>query len=143
MVEQEHPVDRWKRCLASTLRPMAAPYGYTLVIWSTGMVTAGRWGPLSALDVGAYVGGALLSTFVLTLFAWGALEALPIVPVLRSPMGSAVHWLSVPVAFACAWGITRLDVPSALGAFLAAFFASLAYQALVSLERYLLGGGQC
>jgi hypothetical protein len=47
------------------------------------------------------------------------------------------------VAFASAWGITYLALPSAVGAFLSAFVASIAYQTLVSVERYLLGGGQC
>lgn len=122
---------------------MAAPYGYTLVIWSTGALSIARWAPLHAAEIAAYVGGALASTFVLTLLSWGALQHSPRPQAGRSTAGNTMHWLAVPGSFTAAWGITRTAFGSVPGMFLAAFVATFLYQILVSLEHYFFRSEDC
>lgn len=126
---------RYRQALRSVLNAEAKAYGFTLVIWGTGMLTEAQRGRPSPLGVVAFVGGAFLAmalTIVATLGGpmskWGNRRQQR-----RYALGS-VHLLSVAAAIASGWSLT-LVVPSRPVAYLvAAAVAVVVYQLVVGIE---------
>lgn len=56
--------------LAANLRSESSAYGYTLTIWGAGALLMHAYGTPNALEVFAYVGGALVGFGVLSWFAF-------------------------------------------------------------------------
>ncbi len=91
----------WVDVVEAVIRNIAVPYGYTLAIWSAGMLAAGRYGYPRTLEVFTFVLGAVVGYLLLDLIALGAvtrdqgsaqipsialLNILPIVPALLSAL---------------------------------------------------------
>ncbi len=57
----------WPEALSVVVRFLVVPYGYTLAVWSTGMVAVGRYGHPSVKDIVLFVGGAVLGFVALAL----------------------------------------------------------------------------
>lgn len=66
-----------RRRLARNLLSESRAYGYTLSIWGGGGLLMTRFGRPTALDVFAYVGGALVAFALLALLTFGDITAEP------------------------------------------------------------------
>jgi hypothetical protein len=81
----------------------AAPYGYTISIWSSGAVLFNAHGTPRVPEVFAFLAGALLGFGLLALAAQGALarmETLDHVP--DRVLAGALHWLAAGAAVGAA-----------------------------------------
>jgi hypothetical protein len=113
---------RFGKALAEVVSKAGISYGYTLAVWSTGAICAGRFGLPDAREVFLFLAGGTL--------AYGGLAlAVGRGRVLRAARPPAALWenvLAVP-AVGAAYGLDRL-VPSADASFfLSPFVATLVY----------------
>jgi hypothetical protein len=77
----------------------AAPYGYTISIWSSGAVLMHSHGTPGVADVFAFLAGALTGFGLLALFSRGAvttMESLDHAP--DRVLAGAMHWLAAGAA---------------------------------------------
>ena len=80
----------WSDSVSMVIRFIAVPYGYTLAVWSAGMLAVGRYGQPTVREVLFFVGGAVLGYLSLDLLSvWAGdspsngLTALPPLAVLN------------------------------------------------------------
>jgi len=111
MVEQDTPgtdSDARRRArlalragLGTTVLASAAPYGYTLTIWSSGAVLIRSHGTPSVGDVFLFIVGALVGFDVLGLLARGALTRREAVERRQvRVLAAALNWIAVGAAVA-------------------------------------------
>lgn len=90
----------WAEAVGSVIKGIAIPYGYTLAIWSAGMLAVGRYGHPRTHEVFTFVLGAVGGYLLLDLVALGSvtggddyliqvpsialLNVLPIIPALAT-----------------------------------------------------------
>ena len=106
------------RSLAPTLRAAlgtivtasAAPYGYTISIWSSGAVLMSSHGTPSVGEVFAFLAGALIAFGLMALLAQGALarmESLDHAP--DRVLAGAMHWLAAGAAVGAVALLAEID----------------------------------
>ncbi|MBI2916781.1 MAG: hypothetical protein HYY01_02205 [Chloroflexi bacterium] len=61
----------WSESVSLVIRFIAVPYGYTLAIWSAGMLAVGRYGHPRGREVLLFVTGAILGYLSFDLLALG------------------------------------------------------------------------
>lgn len=129
---------QYRQALRSILSTEAKAYGFTLVIWGTGMLTEAQRGRPSRLGVIAFVGGALLAMAVVIIATlggpmshWGHRKTRA-----QHAIGS-VHLISVAAAIASGWALTLLVPSRTLAYLVAAGTAVFVYQIVVGLELAL------
>lgn len=99
-----------RAALGTMVAASAAPYGYTISIWSSGAVLMHSHGTPEVADVFAFLAGALTGFGVLALFSRGALarmESLDHPP--DRVLAGAMHWLAAGAAVGIVALVAMLD----------------------------------
>jgi hypothetical protein len=134
--------------LGTIVTASAAPYGYTISIWSSGAVLLGSHGIPSVGEVFGFLAGALTGFSVMALAALGTLtrtESLDHAP--DRVLAGALHWLAAGVAVGAATLLAEIHGWEAwpLGSFAATtvYILSASLQlALVSSRRRTRGAAR-
>jgi hypothetical protein len=88
-----------RAALGTIVASSAAPYGYTLTLWSSGAVLLRSHGTPLVADVFAFVAGALAGFGLMALLARGALTRMESIDdAAERVWAGALHWLAVGVA---------------------------------------------
>ena len=125
----------YRRRLRGSVASSAAPYGYTLTIWTSGAITAHAQGIPATVHALAFAGGAILSFMLIGVFAFGRPER-----VLRPPkerdveVWGAFHLPVVGVAVGLATLVANLVHPPVACWLLVGFLATCSYLLLVALQ---------
>jgi hypothetical protein len=117
----------------------AAPYGYTISVWSSGAILMGSHGTPDVAEVFAFVAGALTGFGLMGLLARGGLT--PAAPHEHAPdrvLAGAMHWLAAGAAVGAAALVARIDGWEAWP--LAAFAATAIYILGASVQLALVTG---
>lgn len=64
----------WVESIGAVIKGIAVPYGYTLAIWSAGMLAVGRYGHPRVSDVFTFVLGAVAGYLLFDLLSLGGLS---------------------------------------------------------------------
>jgi hypothetical protein len=118
---------RYRRTLRASVAASAAPYGYTLTVWSCGAMAIEEGGLPGLVEALLFVAGGVLAFFLVETLAYGSPTAS-----LRPGTGTEValwghaHLLSAGLAVASAAGVLWL-AEGLLGWPLVAFVATLIY----------------
>jgi hypothetical protein len=113
---------RYRRGLRTTVAASAAPYGYTLTIWTSGAVLAHERGIPDALGSVLFGGGALLGFGVVGLVAYGGIGGQPVPAPAPFSVWHSLHVVGVGVAIGLALAAGELldhDAAWLLGGFAA------------------------
>lgn len=119
----------WPEALSIVVRFLVVPYGYTLAVWSSGMVAVGRYGHPTIWEIVLFVGGAVLGYISLSLPTLGA-GNIPNGKMLPSSVLANVMPLFPALAVAL---VARQVKQRALGFFLVGLGATVVYIAGVAL----------
>lgn len=128
------PAGRYRLDLRSVIGSSASAYGYTLTVWSTGMVLSHAYGQPSPPEVFSFFGGAVLAFALVGVLAFGAVTAEFGSSPNRVQVWGSFHFLSVGLAVGAAW-LASAHVPSLPGWPLGAFVATVTYLAVVGAEN--------
>ena len=123
--------------LGSTVAASAAPYGYTISIWSAGALLMGRHGIPQTIDVFGFLAGALIGYGLLVLLARRALADVELIdhPPDRVIAG-AMNWFAVGAAVGAAALIASFDASVAW--MLAAFATTTVYMLSASAQLVIV-----
>ena len=94
---------RYRSDLRGVVGSSATAYGYTLTVWSTGMILSHAYGPPSPPEVFAFFGGAVLAFALVGVVAFGGVTARPGGAANRAELWGSFHFLSVGLAVGAAW----------------------------------------
>ena len=89
---------RYRADLRSVIGSSATAYGYTLTVWSTGMILSYTYGPPSPLLVFSFFGGAVLAFALVSILAFGGVTAEFEGAPNRIQLWGSFHFLSVGLA---------------------------------------------
>jgi len=97
---------RYRKNLRSSVAASAAPYGYTLTVWSSGAVAIDQLGKPHLAQILLFMAGAVLAFVLVEVVAYGSLRV-------RLVSGDApaiavwgnAHWVSAGVAILAVWGV--------------------------------------
>jgi hypothetical protein len=120
--------------LRRTAAASAAPYGYTLSIWSAGAVSMDVLGRPHAFQALIYAAGAVLGFALVQGAAFASPHVQPVTgkPPVIAAWGNA-HWLAVGVAVGAVWVADRV-IDSDVGWPVAGFLATGLYLILNALQ---------
>ncbi len=124
---------RYRSDLRTVVGSSATAYGYTLTVWSTGMVLSHAYGLPSPPLVFAFFGGAVLAFAVVGALAFGGVTARPGGGSSNAALWGSFHLLSVGLAVGAVW-LVSAHAPSFPGWPLGAFVATSLYLAVVAAE---------
>ena len=125
---------RYRLDLRNVVGSSATAYGYTLTVWSTGMVLSHAYGPPSPPLVFAFFGGAVLAFALVGALAFGGVTARPGGGSSHAALWGSFHLLSVGLAVGAVW-LVSAHAPSFPGWPLGAFVATALYLAVVGAEN--------
>lgn len=111
---------RYGRCLRSAVGSSAAPYGFTLAVWTTGAVIIDARGLPSSLNALAFAAGAVLAFALVGFLAFGDLTGENGEQQPKTSLWGNFHFLSVGLAIGAAVIITNIlntDLVWLLGSF--------------------------
>jgi hypothetical protein len=128
---------RYREALRVVVAGESKAYGFTLVIWGTGTITLAQHGSPRAIDVMAFVGGALAAIAAVIATSYGGLDVELEPKSARQRAAGAIHVSSVALAIACAWVLTTPVGIRWLAYGIAGTSACLIYQLVVGLEVLL------
>ncbi len=127
------PLQRYRQDLGSVIASSAAAYGYTLTVWSAGMVLSHAYGPPDPLQVFSFFGGAILAFAIVGALTFGGVTAEFGSESSRVELWGSFHFLSVGLGVGSAW-LAASHVPSLAGWPLGAFLATAIYLFVVGAE---------
>jgi hypothetical protein len=127
------PVGRYRSDLRNAIGSSASAYGYTLTVWSTGMVLSHAYGPPTPPLVFSFIFGAVLGFAVVGVVAFGGVTSEFGAEESRVQLWGSFRFLSVGCAVGAAWLLSAY-VPSLAGWALGAFAATATYLTLVGAE---------
>lgn len=127
----------FRRQLQVSVSAAAAPYGYTLVIFSTGALAEGAIGNPRLPEVLLYLAGAVLGFVLVELLAFGRLRVRLREPS-REPLEAwgYAHFLSAGLAVLIAWAALQV-VDTVIGWGLVGFLATSAYLVVNAAQTLL------
>lgn len=128
------PLERFRSDLRSVVGAAATAYGYTLTIWSTGMMLSHAYGPPSPPEVVLFFVGAVVAFAVVGALAFGGMSGEFGEKPNRIQLWGSFHIISVAVAVGAAWFISA-HVSSVPGWPLGAFVATFSYIVVVGAEN--------
>lgn len=132
---------RYKSALRATIAASAAPYGYTLTIWTSGAVLSHARGIPSSLQALLFLVGAVVAYALVGGLAFGGYSEQLVPEPSRAVVWGGLHLFSVGLAIGAAALVARFVTDSAawpIGAFLATalyLLASASQLALVHTTR--------
>jgi hypothetical protein len=127
------------RAFASMLESSAAPYGYTITVWSSGALLMHYRGQPAVGDVFAFLAGAVAGFALLGLVGWRVIRRAE--PMALGPprvWAGAMHWLGAGAAVGAAALVAQIASWVAWPAASAA--ATVVYLAAGTLELALAAG---
>ena len=133
----QRPAGTLQVALGTIVAASAAPYGYTISIWSSGAVLMHSHGTPSVADVFGFLAGALTGFGLMGLLARGGLT--PEDPPAHAPdrvLAGAMHWLAAGAAVGAAALVARIGGWEAWP--LAAFTATAVYILGASVQLALV-----
>ena len=133
-VQDLSPVDRYRSDLRNVVGSSASAYGYTLTIWSTGMVLSYAYGPPSPPLVFSFFFGAVLGFAVVGVMAFGGVTVEFGAESNRVQLWGSFRFLSVGLAVGAVWFLSA-HTPSLPGWPLGAFVATTTYLVVVGAEN--------
>src|ERR671930_1090734 len=97
---------RFRSNLRSCVAASAAPYGYTITVWSSGAVAMDRLGRPHVAQVLVFMACAVAAFLVVEIVAFGALAVrrTRAEPPAVAVWGSA-HWASAGIAIVSVWAV--------------------------------------
>ena len=113
---------RYRSALSATVAASAAPYGYTLTIWTSGAVLSHAHGIPSTTAAFLFLLGAVGAYALVGGLAFGGLSEHLVLEPTRAAVWGGLHFLSVGFAIGAASLVARWDTSLAawlLGGFLA------------------------
>jgi hypothetical protein len=131
------PPHAFRSSLATIIPATAAPYGYTLAVWSSGAVLLRSHGAPSLGDTLMFVVGAIAGFNLLGLFAIGVFRrATPIDRRQDRVLAGVLDWVALGAVIAAVYGISQIHgwTPWLLGP----FTATILYLLIASLQLALL-----
>ena len=128
------PLSRYRSDLRNVVGSSASAYGYTLTIWSTGMVLSHAYGPPSPPLVFSFFLGAVVGFAVVGIMAFGGVTVDFGAESSRIQLWGSFRFLSVGLAVGAAW-FTSAHAPSLPGWPLGAFVATACYLVVVGGEN--------
>lgn len=129
---------RYRSDLRNVVGSSATAYGYTLTVWSTGMVLSHAYGPPSPPLIFAFFGGAVLAFAVVGALAFGGVTARPGGGSSHAELWGSFHLLSVGLAVGAVW-LVSAHATSFPGWPLGAFVATALYLTVVGAENTAAG----
>ena len=132
--EERSLLVRYRIDLRNVVGSSASAYGYTLTVWSSGMVLSHADGLPNPLEVFSFFAGAVLAFAFVGALAFGGVAVGFGGEVSRIQLWGSFRFISVGVAVGAAW-FTSAHVPSLLGWPLVAFVATASYLAVVGVEN--------
>ncbi len=112
--EVRSPFRRYRSDLRRVIGSSATAYGYTLTVWSTGMVLSYAYTPPSPPEVFSFFGGAVLAFALVGALAFGGVAVEFGGGTNRIQLWGGFHFLSVGLAVGAAW-LASVYVPSLPG----------------------------
>jgi hypothetical protein len=123
--------------LGTIVSASAAPYGYTVSVWSSGAILIHYHSAPTIGDVLLFAAGALLGFSLLGLVAHGALRrTMPLSPGPERVVAGALHWFAVGIALGAVILVAQLA--SWLVWPLGSFAATSLYLLVASLQLALV-----
>ena len=144
MDDQERSVlGRYRSDLRNVVGSSASAYGYTLTIWSTGMVLSHAYGPPTPPLVFSFFLGAVLAFAAVGIGAFGGVTVEFGVEPSHVQLWGSFRFLSVGVAVGVAW-LASAYAPSLPGWPLGGFVATASYLVMMGAENTAanIGAGQ-
>jgi hypothetical protein len=134
---------RYRSDLRNVVGSSASAYGYTLTIWSTGMVLSHAYGPPTPPLVFSFFLGAVLAFAAVGILAFGGVTVEFGVEPSHVQLWGSFRFLSVGVAVGVAW-LASAYPPSLPGWPLGGFLATASYLIMVGAENTAanMGAGQ-
>ena len=133
--EQERSaLGRYRSDLRNVIGSSASAYGYTLTIWSTGMVLSYAYGPPSPPLVFSFFLGAVLAFAMVGILAFGGVTVEFGVEASHIQLWGSFRFLSVGVAVGAAW-MASAYAPSFSGWPLGGFVATASFLVMVGAEN--------
>ena len=135
MDEQERSAPgHYRSDLRNVVGSSASAYGYTLTIWSTGMVLSHAYGPPTPPLVFSFFLGAVLAFAAVGIGAFGGVTVEFGVEPSHVQLWGSFRFLSVGVAVGVAW-LASAYAPSLPGWPLGGFVATASYLVMVGAEN--------
>jgi hypothetical protein len=125
---------RYRSDLRNVVGSSASAYGYTLTIWSTGMVLSHAYGPPTPPLVFSFFLGAVLAFAAVGILAFGGVTVEFGVEPSHVQLWGSFRFLSVGVAVGVAW-LASAYPPSLPGWPLGGFLATASYLIMVGAEN--------
>ena len=125
---------RYRSDLRSVIGSSAAPYGYTLAVWTTGGALSHYHGQPTAFATFSFMAGAVLAFALVGTLAFGGVTPQFDPRPNRTALWGTFHFISVGVAIAVALLVSNL-VRSGLAWPLAAFLSTAIYLLIVAAEH--------
>jgi hypothetical protein len=131
--------ERWSRSryredLRSVVGSSASAYGYTLTVWSTGMVLSHAYGPPNPPEVFSFFCGAVLAFALVGVLAFGGVTVEFGGESSRVRLWGSFRFVSVGAAVGVAW-FASTHTPGFPGWPLGAFLATATYLLVVGAEN--------
>lgn len=125
--------DQFRAALGTIVSASAAPYGYTISLWSSGALLARMHGLPTVAEIFLFLTGALLGFAVVGSFAAGALRTtMPLSPGQGHVLTGLLHWFSVGLAVGSVALVA--EVPSWIAWLLGSLIATSVYLAASSVQ---------
>ncbi len=132
--EERTATARYREDLRNVVGSSASAYGYTLTVWSTGMVLSHAYGPPSPPEVFSFFLGAVAAFASVGILAFGGVSAQFGAEAARIRLWGSFRFLSVGAAVGAAW-FASAHAPSFPGWPLGPFVATGVYLAVVGAEN--------
>lgn len=127
----------YRAALGTIVSASAAPYGYTVSLWSSGALLVHFHGVPGVARVFLFLTGALLGFAIVGSFAHGALRTtVPLSPGPGHVLTGLLHWFSVGLAVGSVSLVAEL--PGWLGWLFGPLFATVVYLSAASLQLALV-----
>ena len=128
------PLGQYRSDLRNVVGSSASAYGYTLTIWSTGMVLSHAYGPPRLPLVFSFFFGAVVGFAAVGILAFGGVSAEFGAESSLIRLWGSFRFLSVGLAVGAAW-FASAHTPSLPGWPLGAFLATVCYLVAVGAEN--------
>jgi hypothetical protein len=132
--QERSALGRYRSDLRNVVGSSASAYGYTLTIWSTGMVLSHAYGPPTPPLVFSFFLGAVLAFAAVGILAFGGVTVEFGVEPSHVQLWGSFRFLSVGVAVGVAW-LASAYPPSLPGWPLGGFLATASYLIMVGAEN--------
>ena len=129
--DEEH--SSYRRSLRSAVGSSAAPYGYTLAIWTTGSVVTHARGTPDTVDALVFMAGAVLAFALLSLLAFGGVRTGSLPGQNPPTTWGSFHFVYVGLAIAIATLVAH-TVQSFMAWPLASFASTVIYLLVLAVE---------